>query len=228
MPFKIKLLTTWILIHHFTAAQLPSGFTVLNNEIPGLEVELRYATSKNFMGRPVVAYHSDLAIGSSELAIQLKKVQAQLRSMGYGIKIYDAYRPQSAVNDFIKWSKIPNDTMSKHEYYPKLKKNTLFDLGFISAKSGHSRGSTVDLTLIYLDKNKKGKELDMGSSWDFFDDISNYASMKITKKQKSNRKLLREIMILNGFKPYDKEWWHFTLINEPFPNTYHDFVIISP
>ena len=125
MPFKIKLFTTWILIHHFAAAQLPSGFTVLNNEIPELEVELRYATSKNFMGRPVVAYHSDLAIGSSELAIQLKKVQAQLRSMGYGIKIYDAYRPQSAVNDFIKWSKIPNDTMSKHEYYPKLKKNML-------------------------------------------------------------------------------------------------------
>ena len=180
------------------------------------------------MGRRVKAYYSDIAIGSIALAKQLKKVQAELKPMGFGIKIFDAYRPQTAVNDFIKWSEIPNDTISKKEYYPNLKKNTLFDLGFISKKSGHSRGSTVDLTLIYLGKDKKGKELDMGSSWDFFGDISNYDSPKINEIQKLNRKLLRDVMISNGFIPYEKEWWHFTLINEPFPNTYYDFSIITP
>ena len=228
MYFKIKLLIVWIFFHHFSNAQLPSGFTVLNNQIPELEVELRYSTSKNFMGRRVKAYYSDIAIGSIALAKQLKKVQAELKPMGFGIKIFDAYRPQTAVNDFIKWSKIPNDTISKKEYYPNLKKNTLFDLGFISKKSGHSRGSTVDLTLIYLGEDKKGKELDMGSSWDFFGDISNYDSSKISEIQKLNRKLLRDVMISNGFKPYEKEWWHFTLINEPFPDTYYDFSIITP
>ena len=228
MYFKIKLLIVWIFFHHFSNAQLPSGFTVLNNQIPELEVELRYSTSKNFMGRRVKAYYSDIAIGSIALAKQLKKVQAELKPMGFGIKIFDAYRPQTAVNDFIKWSKIPNDTISKKEYYPNLKKNTLFDLGFISKKSGHSRGSTVDLTLIYLGQDKKGKELDMGSSWDFFGDISNYDSSKISEIQKLNRKLLRDVMISNGFKPYEKEWWHFTLINEPFPDTYYDFSIITP
>ena len=228
MYFKIKLLIVWIFFHHFSNAQLPSGFTVLNNQIPELEVELRYSTSKNFMGRRVKAYYSDIAIGSIALAKQLKKVQAELKPMGFGIKIFDAYRPQTAVDDFIKWSEIPNDTISKKEYYPNLKKNTLFDLGFISKKSGHSRGSTVDLTLIYLGKDKKGKELDMGSSWDFFGDISNYDSSKISEIQKLNRKLLRDVMISNGFKPYEKEWWHFTLINEPFPDTYYDFSIITP
>ena len=228
MYFKIKLLIVWIFFHHFSNAQLPSGFTVLNNKIPELEVELRYSTSKNFMGRRVKAYYSDIAIGSIALAKQLKKVQAELKPMGFGIKIFDAYRPQTAVDDFIKWSEIPNDTISKKEYYPNLKKNTLFDLGFISKKSGHSRGSTVDLTLIYLGKDKKGKELDMGSSWDFFGDISNYDSSKISEIQKLNRKLLRDVMISNGFIPYEKEWWHFTLINEPFPDTYYDFSIITP
>ena len=228
MRFKIKLLIVWILFHHFSNAQLPAGFTLLNNQIPELEVELRYATSKNFLGRQVKAYHTDIAIGSVALAKQLITAQAELKPMGFGIKIFDAYRPQTAVNDFIKWSEIPNDTTSKKEYYPDLKKNTLFDLGFIAKKSGHSRGSTVDLTLIYLDENKKGEELDMGSPWDFFGDISNYDSPKINKTQKLNRKLLRDVMISNGFIPYEKEWWHFTLINEPFPNTYYDFSIITP
>ncbi|MAW14982.1 MAG: peptidase M15 [Flavobacteriaceae bacterium] len=228
MCFKIKLLLVWVLFHHFSNAQLPSGFTVLNNQIPELEVELRYATSKNFMGRQVKGYYSDIAIGSIALAKQLKKAQAELKPMGFGIKIFDAYRPQTAVNDFIKWSEISNDTISKKEYYPDLKKNTLFELGFIAKKSGHSRGSTVDLTLIYLGEEKKGEELDMGSSWDFFGDISNYDSQKINEIQKLNRKLLRDVMISNGFIPYEKEWWHFTLINEPFPNTYYDFSIITP
>ena len=126
MRFKIKLLIVWILFHHFSNAQLPAGFTVLNNQIPELEVELRYATSKNFLGRQVKAYHTDIAIGSVALAKQLITAQAELKPMGFGIKIFDAYRPQTAVNDFIKWSEIPNDTTSKKEYYPDLKKKYTF------------------------------------------------------------------------------------------------------
>lgn len=228
MPLKIKLLLSWILIHQIVLAQLPPGFTVLNNQIPELEVELRYATSENFMGRPVANYKGNLAIGTIELAAQLTKVQAQLKSKGLGLKIYDAFRPQTAVNDFVRWSKLPDDTLSKQEYYPELNKNRLFDLGFIASKSGHSRGSTVDLTLIYLSGKNKGVELDMGGPWDFFGDRSNYAYTKISAKQKANRTLLRTLMLSNGFTPYEKEWWHFTLSKEPFPTTYFDFSISSP
>jgi D-alanyl-D-alanine dipeptidase len=148
--------------------------------------------------------------------------------MGLGLKIYDAYRPQTAVNDFIHWSKIPSDTLTKHIYYPTLAKNRLFDLGFIASKSGHSRGSTVDLSLIYLKGKNKGKEVDMGGSWDFFGELSNFSYPAISEKQKANRNLLRELMLANGFKPYDKEWWHFTLNQEPFPQTYFNFPIEFP
>jgi D-alanyl-D-alanine dipeptidase len=227
MPLKIKFFVGCIFIHFNVLGQLPKGFAILNDQVPELEVELRYATSRNFMGRPVATYTGDLAIGTTELAVQLKKVQAQLKSKGLGLKIYDAYRPQTAVNDFIQWSRQPNDTLTKQEYYPQLNKNSLFDLGFIASKSGHSRGSTVDLTLVYLSGKNKGKELDMGSPWDFFGDLSNYDYPKISEEQKANRKLLRELMTSNGFIPYDKEWWHFTLSKEPFPTTYFDFIIIS-
>lgn len=228
MPLKIKVLIGWLLIHQFACAQLPSGFTVLNNQIPELEVTLRYATSNNFMGRPVAGYKGTRAVGSVALAVQLKKIQEQLKPMGLGLKIYDAYRPQTAVNDFVHWSKKPNDTLAKREYYPELNKNTLFDLGYIASKSGHSRGSTVDLTLIYLTGKNSGLELDMGGPWDFFGALSNYAYPDLTIGQKANRKILRDLMIKNGFSPYNKEWWHFTLINEPFPNTYYDFSMDFP
>lgn len=151
----------WVLFHHLITAQIPPGFTLLKNQIPNLEVELRYANSKNFMGRKVASYGSNIAIGTISLEKQLNKVQEQLKPKEYGLKIYNAYRPQTAVNDFIQWSKRPNETLTKQEYYPDLDKNTLFYLGFIAEKSSHSKGSTVDLTLIYLSGEKKGLELDM-------------------------------------------------------------------
>jgi D-alanyl-D-alanine dipeptidase len=228
MRYKINLVLIWVITSQFLNAQLPEGFTALTDSIPDLLIELRYAGANNFMGRPVAGYNDSIGIGTSALAHHLKKVQAELKLMGLGLKIYDAYRPQTAVNDFIRWSKIPSDTLTKHIYYPTLTKNRLFDLGFIASKSGHSRGSTVDLSLIYLKGKNKGKEVDMGGSWDFFGELSNFSYPAISEKQKANRNLLRELMLANGFKPYDKEWWHFTLNQEPFPQTYFNFPIEFP
>jgi len=224
---KNKLLLLFItgLLQSSIAQELPNGFVFLENQVPNLRTELGYASRKNFIGRVIEGYkEGQKTIGTKALASALKQVQENLKPFGLGLKIYDAYRPQRAVNDFISWSKRPDDTLTKSTYYPKLAKNRLFELGYISNRSGHSRGSTVDLTLIYLEGEKKGNTLDMGGNWDFFGIQSNYFFEDITKKQKSNRKLLREIMEAGGFSPYDEEWWHFTLKKEPFPNRYFDFV----
>lgn len=226
MYLNIKLLIGCLFFSPLICSQsLPDGFVVLTDYIPDLEVELRYATKTNFLGRPVEGYTSEIGVGTLELARQLKKVQLQLKPYGVGLKIYDTYRPQRAVNDFIQWSQHQNDTIMKRKYYPNLIKKNLFALGFIASKSGHSRGSTVDLTLIYNTGEMKGVEVDMGGTWDFFGERSNYSFSELTQNQKENRKLLRSKMIENGFKPYEKEWWHFSLIEEPFPDTYFDFIV---
>ena len=205
---------------------LPEGFVFLENEIPNLIVDLRYSKDDNFLGKKVEGYKSgQKAIGTLELAKALKRVQKKLKPEGLGLKIYDAYRPQRAVNNFIAWSRVKNDTLKKSKYYPYLSKAKLFELGFIASKSGHSRGSTVDLTLVCLSRECRGKRLDMGGNWDFFGDRSNYGFEDLNKNQKQNRKKLRDVMTSYGFKPYDKEWWHFTLINEPYPNKYFDFTV---
>lgn len=201
---------------------LPKGFSYINDVAPTIQRELRYCNHNNFVGIPVDGYQEDVLITSTLTAKALKKVQDELSKKGLGLKIFDAYRPQSAVNHFVRWAKKVNDTIRKQQYYPKLNKRNLFKLGFIATKSGHSRGSSVDLTIIDL---KTSKELDMGSPFDFFGGISSTYSKKITKKQLKNRLLLRSIMIKHGFRPYSKEWWHFTLNNEPFPKTYFDFPI---
>ena len=211
---------------HLSGQTLPEGFVFLENEIPNLIVDLRYSKDDNFMGKKVEGYKiGQKAIGTLELANALKQVQKNLKSQGLGLKIYDAYRPQRAVNNFIAWSRVKNDTIKKSKYYPYLPKAKLFELGFIASKSGHSRGSTVDLTLVYLSRECRGKKLDMGGSWDFFGDLSNYGFEDLNKNQKQNRKKLRDVMTTSGFKPYEKEWWHFTLINEPYPNKYFDFTV---
>ena len=211
---------------HLSGQTLPEGFVFLENEIPNLIVDLRYSKDDNFMGKKVEGYKiGQKAIGTLELANALKQVQKNLKSQGLGLKIYDAYRPQRAVNNFIAWSRVKNDTIKKSKYYPYLPKDKLFELGFIASKSGHSRGSTVDLTLVCLSRECRGKKLDMGGSWDFFGDLSNYGFEDLNKNQKQNRKKLRDVMTTSGFKPYEKEWWHFTLINEPYPNKYFDFTV---
>ena len=208
------------------AQELPKEFVFLEDEIPNLIVELRYASRDNFMGKTVTGYRAkQKVIGTKTLARGLKKVQKKLKKHNLGLKIFDAYRPQRAVDEFIAWAKLPKDTITKSKYYPKTPKDRLFEMGYIASKSGHSRGSTVDLTLVYLNGNKKGEALDMGGDWDFFDLRSHFNFEELNTQQKENRKRLRDVMIASGFIPYDYEWWHFTVKNEPFPSDYFDFVL---
>ena len=206
-----------------SAQKLPEGFAYLKKENPTLILDLRYATSENFTGKIVTGYTSEKAIGTKALSIALRKVQALLRSKGLGLKVFDAYRPQRAGDAFISRAASPSDTLKKQEYYPNLKKEDLFELGYIAEKSGHTRGSTIDVSLVYLKGRRKGKEIDMGGKWDYFGEASHFNYQKISPKQMENRRLLRNLMIQGGFNPYEKEWWHFSLKNEPFPTTYFDF-----
>jgi D-alanyl-D-alanine dipeptidase len=198
------------------------GFVYVKDVIPDVKYEIRYAGSNNFLGRPVKGYYTAEAILTKEAATALKKVQDELKTKGYGLKIFDAYRPQHAVNDFIAWAKDLSDTINKRVFYPNVPKSELFKRGYIASRSGHSRGSTVDLTIVNL---KTGKELDMGSPYDFFGEISHHDAKGITTMQKQNRELLRKVMEKHGFKSYSVEWWHYTLQVEPYPETYFDFPV---
>jgi D-alanyl-D-alanine dipeptidase len=207
------------------AQELNENFVLIKDFVPSITIEMRYSTNNNFTGRPIPGYGSREAVITIATASALRKVQKELKKLGLGLKIFDAYRPQKAVNYFIKWSDQPSDTVMKKKYYPNLKKKNLFDLGYIASKSGHTRGSTVDLTILYVSGPEKGKEVDMGGFWDLFGVRSGYGYEAISIIQKANRKLLREIMVAHEFLPYDKEWWHFSLNNEPYPDTYFDFIV---
>lgn len=201
---------------------IPSAFVNLKKLIPNLELDLRYKGNHNFMGRPVKGYEANKLYITLEAATALQKVQKELNQEGLGIKVFDAYRPQKAVQDFMEWAKNIDDTIAKKEFYPEVDKKDLFVLGYIAEKSGHSRGSTVDLTIIEL-SNKK--EIDMGSAFDFFGIQSHHDYTLLSEQQIANRQKLRTIMEKNGFKTIEEEWWHYTLKNEPFPETYFDFPI---
>ena len=202
-------------------SNLPEGFVDATNVVPDLVLELRYYSQDNFVGDTIDGYEAGRCILTAEAAKALKDAQKTLLSRGYSLKVFDAYRPQRAVNHFISWASNLEDTVTKSNYYPKIRKAQLFDLGFIAEKSGHSRGSTVDLTIV----DENGKELDMGSPWDFFGPESQENNTGLSAIQITNRLLLRTVMRQNGFRPYEKEWWHFTLDEEPYPDTYFDFVI---
>ncbi len=212
----------FLLIAEVVSQYKPDDFVYLLDLEPSIKIELRYFSNNNFIGQPIDGYHRSTIIVSKPTAIALQKVQNDLEQKGLGLKIFDAYRPQQAVNHFVRWAKVLNDTLMKQSYYPDVPKSELFKRGYIASKSGHSRGSTVDLTLIDLDT---GNELDMGSPYDFFGVQSHPFYKKITDKQRKNRMLLRRVMLKNGFKPYEYEWWHFTLRDEPFPNQYFDFPV---
>ena len=212
----------FLLIAEVVSQHKPEDFVYLLDLEPSIKIELRYFSNNNFIGQPIDGYHRSTIIVSKPTALALQKVQNDLEKKGLGLKIFDAYRPQQAVNHFVRWAKVLNDTLMKQSYYPDVPKSELFKRGYIASKSGHSRGSTVDLTLIDLDT---GNELDMGSPYDFFGVQSHPFYKKITDKQRKNRMLLRRLMLKNGFKPYENEWWHFTLRDEPFPNQYFDFPV---
>ena len=220
---KFQSLILMLLLSTTLLAQIvPSGFVDLKKTVPSVVVELRYYGENNFIGQRIDGYESPTCYLSISAAQALKEVQEELSLFGLGLKLFDGYRPQRAVNHFVRWAKDLNDTKMKGSYYPNVQKSELFEKGYIAARSGHSRGSTVDLTLIDL---ATGEELDMGTGFDFFSPLSSPTSREVTQQQRANRLLLRSLMLRHGFRPLEEEWWHFTLENEPYPMTYFDFSV---
>ena len=218
---KIFIITILILFSSFFNNNLEDGFVYLNDIDDSIIIDLKYYSNENFTGQYVEGYLSNNAILTKESALALSDAQDDFNKLGYSLILYDAYRPQRAVDFFVQWSSNSYDTINKRIYYPNIKKSELFEFGYIAYKSGHSRGSTVDVSLIEISTNKL---LDMGTIFDYFGIESHTFFDDISEKQKSNRLILYEIMSNNGFKNYSKEWWHFTLKNEPYQK-YFDFLV---
>ena len=202
--------------------ELPEGFIYVKSVIPDIDVELRYFTTHNFVGDTIDGYKANSLILTKAAAEKLKLVQEELQTQNLCLKVYDGYRPQRAVNHFIRWARDLKDTINKSQFYPNFEKIKLFKEEYIASRSGHSRGSTVDLTIV---DGNTGEPLDMGSPFDFFGQESWVNYQGITEAQKKNRQLLQSVMLKHNFRNYLKEWWHFTLRWEPFPKTYFDFEI---
>lgn len=204
------------------AAERADGFVDAARIVPGLRVEMRYAGAHNFVGRRVDGYEAPVCLLTHEAAEALAGVQAELAASGLGLKVFDCYRPQRAVADFARWAADLSDQSTKAEFYPNVDKTRLFELGYIAERSGHSRGSTLDLTLVNL---ATGAEIDMGSPFDLFDTRSWPSDETVSATARANRAMLADVMRRHGFRPLREEWWHFTLEGEPHPDTYFDFVV---
>ena len=200
----------------------PSGFVVLADFVPHIIQEIRYHSSYNFIGERIDGYEEPVALLTKEAARALKGVSNELMVQGYRLKVFDAYRPACAVKHFVLWGIEDQDVRMKLYFYPELEKQELFNKGYIAKQSSHSRGSAVDLTLLDM---KTGKELDMGSPFDLFSEVSHPDCRSITPEQFENRMILRQAMIRGGFVPLSCEWWHFSLKNEPYPDTYFEFPV---
>ncbi len=200
----------------------PSGFVVLADFVPHIIQEIRYYSTYNFVGERIDGYEEPCALLTKEAARALKSVGNEMIVQGYRLKIFDAYRPACAVKRFVLWGIEDQDIRMKPYFYPELEKQVLFEKGYIAVQSSHSRGSAVDLTLLDM---KTGKELDMGSPFDLFSETSHPDYRGITTEQYENRMLLQRVMVRNGFQPIDCEWWHFSLKDEPYPNTYFEFPV---
>ncbi|MBR2562656.1 MAG: M15 family metallopeptidase [Eubacterium sp.] len=199
-----------------------SGFVLLADQVPGIVQEIRYYSTYNFVGDRIDGYEEPCALLTKEAARALKAVSNEVNVQGYRLKIFDAYRPVAAVKHFVLWGIEDLDLRMKPYFYPELEKQELFSRGYIASQSSHSRGSTVDLTLLDM---QTGKEVDMGSPFDLFSEVSHPDYRGITEEQYANRMLLQKVMMRNGFLPIDCEWWHFTLRDEPYPDIYFDFPV---
>ncbi len=202
----------------------PSDFVVLADFVPGIIQEIRYHSSYNFIGERIDGYEDPCALLTKEAARALKSAANELIVSGYRLKVFDAYRPSCAVKQFVLWGIEDQDIRMKPYFYPDLEKQTLFAEGYIAKQSTHSRGSAIDLTLLDM---KTGKEVDMGSPFDLFSEVSHpdYRGSEITEEQYENRMTLKQAMTRNGFLPLSCEWWHFTLEHEPYPDTYFEFPV---
>ena len=202
----------------------PSGFVLLADCVPQIIQEIRYYSTYNFIGERIDGYEEPCALLTAEAARALKAVAGEVYVQGYRLKIFDAYRPACAVRHFVLWGIEDQDIRMKPYFYPELEKQELFIKGYIARQSSHSRGSAVDLTLLDM---QTGKELDMGSPFDLFSEASHPDYRGITEEQYENRMLLQHLMVRSGFQPIDCEWWHFSLRNEPYPDTYFNFPVSS-
>ncbi len=225
----------------------PDAFVEIREVIPDIVVDIRYYTEHNFVGRRVDGYEAPLCYLTREAARALAGVESELRQFGFGLKVYDCYRPQRAVDHFVRWAKDVEDTLTRKEFYPTVAKSDLFRDGYIAERSGHTRGSTVDLTIVerppaaqppfvlgeteqkecFLPRTQRfgDNSIDMGTGFDCFHERARPDHPGLEPQQRLNRLLLRTLMEKHGFRPYDQEWWHFTLVNEPFPDTYFDFPV---
>ena len=195
-----------------------SDFALIGSVIDDAAFDIRYYSKNNFTGNKIDGYQAPHAYLTKEALSALAKAAEDLREKGYRLLIWDSYRPQKAVDNFVRWINDPNDKGDK-SFYPELKKSDLLEGNYVAAKSGHTRGSTVDLTII----KKDGSFVDMGGTFDLFSEVSHPNYENITDEQKHNRQILHDAMVNAGFKGIDSEWWHFTLENEPYPDTYFDF-----
>lgn len=228
------------------ARPVPPGFVVVSRADPSILSDIRYASSHNFIGRPIAGYLAPVCILSRPAAQALSRAQAAVRRLGYTLKVYDCYRPQRAVDDFVAWAEDLDDQRMKREFYPAVDKSVLFEEGYIAARSGHSRGSTLDLTLVKLPPRpqpayRPGQPLvpctapraarfpdntiDMGTGYDCFDPLAHTLDPRVTGAPLANRLLLKDAMTAAGFTNYALEWWHYTLAGEPYPDTYFDFPV---
>lgn len=201
-----------------------NGFVLLADFVPGIIQEIRYYSTYNFVGERIDGYEEPVALLCVEAARALKRVAGEVNAQGFRLKVFDAYRPATAVRHFVLWGIEDLDLRMKPYFYPDLEKQELFKQGYIASQSSHSRGSAVDLTLLDM---RTGREVDMGSPFDLFSEASHPDSRAVTDAQRENRMFLQSAMVRNGFKPIDCEWWHFSLADEPYPDVYFDFPVSS-
>ncbi len=201
---------------------MKDGFVFVDEVVPGVRWDAKYATGDNFTGRPVNGYLANRVVGTHALCAALDRAQEKAASIGFGLFLWDGYRPQTAVDDFLGWTAQPEDGRTKPKHYPNIDRTELVAKGYVAPRSGHSRGSAVDLTLFRL---ATGALVPMGGDHDLMDTISHHGAEGITESEARNRQYLRSIMWGCGFNSYHREWWHYTLREEPFPDTYFDFPI---
>ena len=201
-----------------------ADFAFVDEVVPGIRWDAKYATWDNFTGKPVDGYLANRIVGTTALCAGLQRAQERAASLGFGLLVWDGYRPQRAVDRFLRWASEPEDGRTKVRHYPRLERAEMFAKGYVAARSGHSRGSTVDLTLYHA---ATGALAAMGGHHDLMDPVSHHGAEGVRRVEARNRECLREIMTDAGFAPYELEWWHYTLRDEPHPDTYFDFPITS-
>jgi len=199
-----------------------TGFVNLGEAVPDILLDIRYYTSFNFIGERIDGYEEPTALMTRAAAQALKGASDEAMEQGFRLKVFDAYRPQKAVDHFIRWAADPGDIRTKAYFYPDLDKSQVIPQGYVAEHSGHSRGSTIDLTLFDMATQQ---DLDMGGTFDFFGERSHPDYTGVSAEQHENRMLLQQLMVKHGFRPIAEEWWHFTLENEPWPDTYFTFPV---